>query len=628
MFVRIELNQALIRLGAGLLLLFAAFAAQSAHAQVVWEDFQGTQGILGTSNGDKLGPSYDNNIGYAVADIAGLRTISATTSNATRTGTSATLNYRAAGGIAGGSVDAYATLCNSTNSTTGTGYDGAGTGSACANDAQGRVMYALIKFPYSGTYNFAVSHDDAVDLDLSTDYSNTSYRTANYDLPVGDAASYTADENTYESLAGVFSTPSSNACILMRMYWNNNGGLNYLRLRWTRPNASGGGTTTEIVPAAYLFDPGLAASSTGCTAVTPPPATTSITLNKIVAVPGRASSADQFTVAIRSTAAVVVAQASTGGTGTGLQASTGGWLATAGTTYQLNDSMVAGSTNTLAAAYNATIVCTRNGIAFTPGGASPTWTVVPASNDVISCAITNTPRTATLQLRKTWANAVVGNTVQLPATTGFVNNSTLFTSVANTANETDTAPSTTTVYVGETGTLTGENFTVGSPSTYTGALACSAGTLASTNGKIANTLTIPVASAGTTITCTWTNTYIAPLGFAKSSAVISDPISASNPKAIPGAVVEYCILITNTATPSTTSLTITDPLPSNVTYVAGSMKSGTSCVGATTVEDDNNIGADESDPHGMSVSGSTVTGILGSMATSTSFAMVFRATVN
>jgi uncharacterized repeat protein (TIGR01451 family) len=628
MIVRIELNQALIRLVTGFLLLLLICVAQSAQAQVVWEDFQGTQGILGTSNGDKAGPSYDNNIGYAVADIAGLRTISATTSNATRTGTSTTMDYRAAGGVAGGSVDAYATLCNSTNATAGTGYDGAGTGSACANDVQGRVMYALIKFPYSGTYNFAVSHDDAVDLDLSTDYSNTSYRTANYDLPVGDAASYTADENTYESLAGVFSTPSSNACILLRMYWNNNGGLNYLRLRWTRPNASGGGTTTEIVPAAYLFNPGLAASSTGCTSVSPPPATTSITLNKIVAAPGRASSADQFTVAIRNTSAVVQATASTGGTGTGLQASTGGWLATAGTTYQLNDAMVAGSTNTLTAAYNATIACTRNGVAFTPGGASPTWTVVPAASDVISCAITNTPKTAILRLRKTWVGAIVNDTVQLPASTGFTNNTALFTSVANTANETDTSGNST-VFVGETGTLAGETFTVGTSSAYASALSCSAGTLSGTNGKTSNTLTIPVSSAGGTITCTWNNTYATPLSFTKSSTIINDPINlTTRPKAIPGATVEYCILITNSSTPSTTSLTILDPLPADVTYIAGSMKSGTSCAGATTVEDDNNSGTDESDPFGMSVSGTTISGTAASLAVSANFAMMFRVTIN
>ena len=321
--------------------------------------------------------------------------------------------------------------------------------------------------------------------------------------------------------------------------------------------------------------------------------------------------------------------ASTGGTGTGQQASTGGWLATAGTTYQVNDAMVTGSPNTLTGAYSPTIACTRNGTAFTPGGSSPTWTVTPASGQAVICTVTNTPRTATLRLRKTWVNAVVGNTVQLPASTGFFSNTSLYSSVANTANETDSDATNYTVYVGETGSLTGENFTVGSPSTYSAVLGCSAGTLGGTNGKVANTLAIPVSSAGGTITCTWTNTYVTPLGFAKSSSVVSDPVNlGANPKMIPGATVRYCILVTNTTTPTTTSVSVVDALPSEVTFVSGSMRSGTSCATATTVEDDNNSGADETDPHGMSVSGTTITGLLSSMATSTSFAMVFSATIN
>ena len=253
--------------------LFSALCfAAPAQAQAVWEDYQGTQGILGTSNNDKPGPAYDNNVGYTVAELSALRTISATISNATRTGTSTTIDYRQAGDVTG-----YSTLCNSTNPTAGTGYDATGLNGACLNDSQGRVVYALIKFPFTGNYTFSIAHDDAIDLDLSTDYSNTNYRTAAYNLPVGDAASFTADENTYDTLAGIFSSPTANACILMRLYWNNNGGRNYLRVRWARPTSNSNNTpVTEIVPAAYFFDPGNPASSVGCTAITPP-SSTSIT---------------------------------------------------------------------------------------------------------------------------------------------------------------------------------------------------------------------------------------------------------------------------------------------------------------------------------------------------------------
>ena len=551
--------------------LGALALATPASAQVVWEDFQGTQGILGTSNNDKAGPSYDNNVGYTVAELSSLRTIAANSANATRSGTNATINYRQAGGIAGGSVDAFATLCNTSNATAGTGYDGPGTGSACINDAQGRVIYALIKFPFSGNYNFAIAHDDAIDLDLSADYSNTNYKTAAYNMPVGDAPAYTADENTYDTLAGVFSTPASNACILMRLYWNNNGGINYLRLRWTRPNASGTGTTTEIVPAAYLFDPGVAANSTGCTAVTPP-STTSITVNKVIGGPGRADAADQFTVAIRNTAAVIQTSASTGGSGTGQQASTGGWLATAGTTYQVNDAMATGSTNLLAAAYDASIACTRNGTAFTPGGTAPTWTVTPAANQAVVCTITNARKSATLRLQKTWVNAVLNNAVTLPASTGFFSNTTAFNSVANTASESDLSGNFT-VYVGEAGTLTAENFTTGTPSAYASVLGCSAGTLSGTNGQANNILTVPVAAAGATITCTYTNTFRPPLTFVKSSGIFSDPINgtAANRKIIPGGFITYRLTVTSPAayTVTANSIFVGDAVPAQMRLFVG-----------------------------------------------------------
>ncbi|MGB5485312.1 hypothetical protein, partial [Parasphingorhabdus sp.] len=52
----------------------------------------------------------------------------------------------------------------------------------------------------------------------------------------------------------------------------------------------------------------------------------------------------------------------------------------------------------------------------------------------------------------------------------------------------------------------------------------------------------------------------------KSSRVVSDPVNgATNPKAIPGAVVEYCISVANGAgSASATGVTITDTLPADV----------------------------------------------------------------
>ncbi len=58
----------------------------------------------------------------------------------------------------------------------------------------------------------------------------------------------------------------------------------------------------------------------------------------------------------------------------------------------------------------------------------------------------------------------------------------------------------------------------------------------------------------------------------KSSKVISDGISTGNFKAIPGAVVEYCISVANSAGSATaTSILVGDNIPANTTFVTGSI---------------------------------------------------------
>ncbi len=121
---------------------------------------------------------------------------------------------------------------------------------------------------------------------------------------------------------------------------------------------------------------------------------------------------------------------------------------------------------------------------------------------------------------------------------------------------------------------------------------------------------------------------VANLSVTKMSSILTDGISASNPKSIPGATVRYCITVTNAGSGTATNINVSDPLPGNVTYIAGSMLSGVNCAGAATAEDDNNTGADETDPFGMSIAGTTITGTATTLAPSSSMAMVFNATVN
>lgn len=61
----------------------------------------------------------------------------------------------------------------------------------------------------------------------------------------------------------------------------------------------------------------------------------------------------------------------------------------------------------------------------------------------------------------------------------------------------------------------------------------------------------------------------------KSATVISDGVSVLNPKALPGAIVQYCLTVTNATllTPAS-GINLTDVIPDNTTYVPGSITIG------------------------------------------------------
>lgn len=267
--------------------------------------------------------------------------------------------------------------------------------------------------------------------------------------------------------------------------------------------------------------------------------------------------------------------------------------------------------------YNATLVCT-GGSPLASGAVNRTLTIT-TSTTLTNCAYTNTRRTVPVTLRKTWVNAIINNAVTV-STSGYTTN-TSFSSVANTANETDTIATALAVRVGESGTI-GESFTTGVASNYAAVLSCTG------NATPLATTTLTVNPADTAITCTYTNTRTTTLTVAKTSSIELDGISAANFKAIPGARVQYCILVTNTGTATAQNVTATDVLPAGLAYVGASIRTGTTCAGATTAEDDNNSGADESDPFGASFAGGTVTGVAPTLAAGATFAFVFNASIN
>lgn len=119
------------------------------------------------------------------------------------------------------------------------------------------------------------------------------------------------------------------------------------------------------------------------------------------------------------------------------------------------------------------------------------------------------------------------------------------------------------------------------------------------------------------------------LTIAKTSSVVSDPVNGTtNPKAIPGASMRYCILVTNNGSGTATAIAIADALPAGMTFVPGSLRSGTSCAAATTVEDDNASGGDENDPFGAAIAASAIAANTASLPPGGAMAIAFTATID
>ena len=119
------------------------------------------------------------------------------------------------------------------------------------------------------------------------------------------------------------------------------------------------------------------------------------------------------------------------------------------------------------------------------------------------------------------------------------------------------------------------------------------------------------------------------LSVTKISNVVSDPVNGTtNSKAIPGATVRYCILVTNPGTAIATAVTATDNLPNNISYVAGTMRSGANCGSAATVEDDDASDGGETDGTTASITGDVITINRASLAAGVAVALTFQTIVN
>lgn len=104
----------------------------------------------------------------------------------------------------------------------------------------------------------------------------------------------------------------------------------------------------------------------------------------------------------------------------------------------------------------------------------------------------------------------------------------------------------------------------------------------------------------------------ATLAATKSSRVIAGAFGTG--AAIPGATVEYCITVTNSGSADATSVSISDDLPSEMTFADGVWVGGADC---------DTRGADTGGE-----SGGTVTGTIATLAAGTSQTLIFEATIN
>jgi uncharacterized repeat protein (TIGR01451 family) len=107
----------------------------------------------------------------------------------------------------------------------------------------------------------------------------------------------------------------------------------------------------------------------------------------------------------------------------------------------------------------------------------------------------------------------------------------------------------------------------------------------------------------------------ATLNVTKTSAVISDPFNlTTNPKAIPGATVEYTIALNNTGAQGAVSVIVSDNIPANTTYLANSIT-----LNAVSVSDA--IAFSAGPPAAVNVT-------VGAVAAGGSATVTFRVTIN
>ncbi len=315
----------------------------------------------------------------------------------------------------------------------------------------------------------------------------------------------------------------------------------------------------------------------------------------------RVNSADQFKFDINATTGGTTLATGTS-SGTGLGPFTAAALSTSSAVpLTLAQTMAAGSVSAITR-YQSNLTCTNAAA----GSSTPLPTAVTTTSysfgalqfgDNVTCAFTNT---AFPHLRLTKALGGSGRRFSTDQFTMNINQGATTVATTTTTGTGTTVNSASTPQVqgsaGTTYTFTEVGAGATSLTQYTAVMAC-------TNAA-SSTTTLPTTVGGAVtprmgdvISCTITNTRRpgnATLTLVKTSTVLSDGVNGTtNPKAIPGAVVRYTILVTNTGNSAVDSGTVLliDSLPAAMsvgtaaspTFAQGSPSSGLTFTAATDI---------------------------------------------
>lgn len=310
----------------------------------------------------------------------------------------------------------------------------------------------------------------------------------------------------------------------------------------------------------------------------------------------RINSADQFNFQIASTATGgAISAGVTSGTGTGPFA-TLPLNMSAGIPLTLRLAMAPGSSSALTA-YSVTVTCvntigaTRAGLPSNLGAAVTDIGQLQFGESILCTYIVGSqPRLRVAKVIGSGGRRFAGDqfTVRIMDGTTVVSSMT----TAGTGGTINTGTSQTPLVQ----VAAGQPYRIDEVAAGTAVLGNYTATMSCTN-TVTSTTTLPTAVGGTisprpgdTITCTITNTRRAAafLVVEKSSTVISDPVNGTtNPKLIPGAIVEYAITVRNTGlgTVDASTINIIDFMPAQMAFATGTpvtFTNGTPTSGLTT----------------------------------------------